>query len=175
MPLYPLPAIVALAGWSLAFASTGTAAIAFGLGWLAVGAVVFLIAARKQRWWPFLALLVISLFFRAPALRRDSGRSWSTWNTSRVTAERGYPVFTVDGKPFFVYGAAFFYERIPRERWRATLPHTSAWASTRSTSISSGTGTTPSARRAIDFTGAHRSAPGSPRPVGADARSSDSN
>ena len=27
----------------------------------------------------------------------------------------------VDGRPFFVYGAAFFYERIPRERWRATL------------------------------------------------------
>ena len=38
-----------------------------------------------------------------------------------MSAERGYPVFSVDGRPFFVYGAAFFYERIPRERWRATL------------------------------------------------------
>jgi hypothetical protein len=121
MPLYPLPAIVALAGWSLAFASSGTAAIALGLGWLAVGGVVFLIAARKERWWPFLALLAISLVLPAPVLSESSAPSWLTWNTSRVTAERGYPVFAVDGKPFFVYGAAFFYERIPRERWRATL------------------------------------------------------
>jgi amino acid transporter len=121
MPLYPLPAIVALAGWSLAFASSGTAAIALGLGWLAVGAVVFLVAAGKQRWWPFVALLLISVVLPAPALAATSVPSWSTWNASRVTAERGYPVFAVDGKPFFVYGASFFYERIPRERWRATL------------------------------------------------------
>ena len=121
MPLYPLPAIVALAGWLVAFAYTGTAAIALGLGWLAVGSVVFLVAARKQRWWPFFALLFISLVLPVPALAATSAPSWSNWNTSRVTAERGYPVFAVDGKPFFVYGAAFFYERIPRERWRATL------------------------------------------------------
>jgi amino acid transporter len=121
MPLYPLPAIVALAGWSLAFASSGTAAIALGLGWLAIGAIVFLIAARNKRWWPFLALLVVSLVLPAPALAATSIPSWSSWNSSRVTTEHGYPVFAVDGKPFFVYGAAFFYERIPRERWRATL------------------------------------------------------
>jgi amino acid transporter len=121
MPLYPLPAIVALAGWLLAFAYTGTAAIALGLGWLGIGALVFLVAARKERWWPFLALLVIPLVLPAPALATVSIPSWSTWKTSRVTAERGYPVFAVDGKPFFVYGAAFFYERIPRERWRTTL------------------------------------------------------
>jgi hypothetical protein len=30
-------------------------------------------------------------------------------------------VFAVDGHPFFVYGAAFFYERIPRDRWRQSL------------------------------------------------------
>ncbi len=121
MPLYPLPAIVALAGWLMAFAYTGTAAIALGLGWLGVGAVVFLIAARKERWWPFVALVLMSLVLPAPALAATSVPSWMTWNSARVTAERGYPVFTVDGKPFFVYGAAFFYERIPPERWRATL------------------------------------------------------
>ncbi|MGA2759432.1 MAG: amino acid permease [Candidatus Cybelea sp.] len=121
MPLYPLPAILALAGWLLAFAYTGTAAITLGLGWLAAGAVVFLIAARKERWWPFLALLLISFVLPAPALAATSVPIWRTWNTSRVTMERGYPVFAVDGKPFFLYGAAFFYERIPRELWRATL------------------------------------------------------
>jgi amino acid transporter len=121
MPLYPVPAFVALAGWSLAFASSGTIAIALGLSWLAVGAVVFLIAARKERWWPFLALLFISLVLPPAALAGTSAPTWSTWSTSRVSAERGYPVFSVDGHPFFVYGTAFFYERIPRERWRATL------------------------------------------------------
>jgi Glycosyl hydrolases family 35 len=46
---------------------------------------------------------------------------WSSWHASRVIRDHGYPVFTVDGKPFFVYGAAFFYERVPRERWRSAL------------------------------------------------------
>jgi len=34
---------------------------------------------------------------------------------------RRYPVFSVNGRPFFVYGAAFFYERIPRSQWRDAL------------------------------------------------------
>ncbi|HET9028999.1 MAG TPA: beta-galactosidase, partial [Candidatus Aquilonibacter sp.] len=46
---------------------------------------------------------------------------WSGWNTSAVTLDRGTPVFTVDHKPFFVYGAAFFYERTPRDEWRRDL------------------------------------------------------
>ncbi|HKE37088.1 MAG TPA: beta-galactosidase, partial [Candidatus Baltobacteraceae bacterium] len=47
--------------------------------------------------------------------------AWSSWHTSAIVQDHGYPVFTVDGKPFFVYGAAFFYERIPRSQWGATL------------------------------------------------------
>jgi hypothetical protein len=46
---------------------------------------------------------------------------WSSWNTSAVTTERGTPSFTVDGHPFYVYGAAFFYERTPRDEWRRDL------------------------------------------------------
>jgi len=46
---------------------------------------------------------------------------WKNWHTSAVVSDRGTPVFTVDGKPFFVYGAAFFYERTPRARWRTDL------------------------------------------------------
>jgi amino acid transporter len=120
IPLYPLPPIVALLGWSLAFAYSGAAAIALGLGWLAAGAVVFLIAARIQRWWPFAAALVAIATFATPRANAAPA-GWSTWNTSRIVSERGYPVFTADGRPFFVYGAAFFYERIPREQWRAAL------------------------------------------------------
>ncbi|HMF29766.1 MAG TPA: amino acid permease, partial [Candidatus Cybelea sp.] len=143
MPLYPLPALVALAGWIWAFTFTGPQAIALGVGWLAVGAILYLAIARAERWWPF--LLAPLLMFALPAAARadssssvsstsvtptsvtlslskgDTASSWSSWNTSRITSDHGYPVFTVDGRPFFVYGAAFFYERIPRERWHDTL------------------------------------------------------
>jgi hypothetical protein len=47
--------------------------------------------------------------------------AWNSWHTSAIVQDRGYPVFTVDRRPFFVYGAAFFYERIPRDRWSQTL------------------------------------------------------
>jgi amino acid transporter len=53
MPLYPLPALIALAGWILAFVFTGPAAIGFGVAWLLVGIVVFLAVAKMERWWPF--------------------------------------------------------------------------------------------------------------------------
>ena len=46
---------------------------------------------------------------------------WSTWNTSATSNQNGVPVFSVDGQPFYVYGAAFFYERTPRDEWRADL------------------------------------------------------
>ncbi|HTU70452.1 MAG TPA: beta-galactosidase [Candidatus Baltobacteraceae bacterium] len=46
---------------------------------------------------------------------------WKTWHTSAVIERNGTPVFTVDGRPFFVYGAAFFYERTPVARWRTDL------------------------------------------------------
>jgi hypothetical protein len=46
---------------------------------------------------------------------------WSSWHTSAVQQVHSTPVFTVDGKPFFVYGAAFFYERTPRAQWRRDL------------------------------------------------------
>ncbi|MGC2242771.1 MAG: beta-galactosidase, partial [Candidatus Aquilonibacter sp.] len=46
---------------------------------------------------------------------------WKTWHTSALTNDRGTPVFTVDGHPYFVYGAAFFYERTPVAQWRNDL------------------------------------------------------
>ncbi|HEY6325592.1 MAG TPA: amino acid permease, partial [Candidatus Cybelea sp.] len=121
MPLYPLPALVALAGWGLAFVSSGANAIALGVGWLAAGALVFLVVARSRRWWPFALAAVAALALAALPHADAQAAGWSSWNAARVTSDRGYPVFTVDGRPFFVYGAAFFYERIPRERWRETL------------------------------------------------------
>ena len=116
MPLYPLPALVALGGWVWAFFATGSGAIALGIGWLAVGVILYLAIARTERWWPFVVATLLA--FALPATARAD---WPGWNASRVTAEHGYPVFTVNGRPFFIYGAAFFYERIPREGWHDAL------------------------------------------------------
>lgn len=120
MPWYPLPAVIALCGWLLAFAYTGRTAIALGAGWLAIGTVVFLAAAKARRWWPFGLAFALALLHPV-AVRAAISPQWSAWNASAVVRDRGYPVFTVDGRPFFPYGAAFFYERIPPDRWEDSL------------------------------------------------------
>ncbi len=64
MPLYPFPALLALGGWALAFVATGYGAIALGAGWLICGSIVYLVAARMQRWWPFLLALLLAVVLR---------------------------------------------------------------------------------------------------------------
>jgi amino acid transporter len=122
MPLYPLPALVALAGWGLAFVYSGEQAILLGVGWLVAGALVFLWLARNRRWWPFRTALCLAFFFCCiphPVVAADSG--WGSWHTSEIRHVDGYPEFTVNGRPFFVYGAAFFYPRIPRAQWHDAM------------------------------------------------------
>lgn len=116
MWLFPIPAIVALIGWLFAFYYTGAFAITVGIGWLVAGSCAYLVTARVQRRWPFAAaiLLVLCSLQQAPARA-------AAWPGSAVVQRNGYPVYTVDGKPFFVYGAAFFYERVPRSQWAASL------------------------------------------------------
>lgn len=123
MPLYPLPALVALGGWVWAFVASGTLAVALGMAWLTVGIAAYLIFARVRRAWPFaLASTALLCLFLAPqAVFAKPVGAWATWHTSRVAQMNGYPVFEVDGKPFFVWGAAFFYERIPAQDWDASL------------------------------------------------------
>ncbi len=52
-PLYPLPGILAAAGWIFIFVSSGTNAMFFAGALLVVGTIVFGIVARRARWWPF--------------------------------------------------------------------------------------------------------------------------
>ncbi len=54
MPGYPLPAILSFAGYTYVFLSLGASFILFGIGTLALGAVVYLAVAWRQREWPFL-------------------------------------------------------------------------------------------------------------------------
>jgi len=51
--LYPLPSLVALAGWIFIFATSEVKIILFGLGTLAAGMLFFLIWSFAMRRWPF--------------------------------------------------------------------------------------------------------------------------
>lgn len=61
------------------------------------------------------ALLLIAAFVRPAAANAHS------FSQSAVVERDGNPTLLVDGRPFFFYGAAFFYERIPASRWRASM------------------------------------------------------
>ncbi len=116
MWLYPLPAFLALAGWLYAFAYTGARAIELGIGWLLVGVIAYLFTAKAQRRWPFAAALIAGLCLVQPVQARAAA-----WPGSAIIQRNGYPIYTVAGKPFFIYGAAFFYERVPRSQWEASI------------------------------------------------------
>jgi hypothetical protein len=47
MWLYPLPPLIALAGWIFVFATSGAEAILFGLGTLALGLGVYVVWRRR--------------------------------------------------------------------------------------------------------------------------------
>ena len=51
--LYPVPSLVAFAGWCYVYASSGHTPIVFSLVFLAAGLVAFAIWARAERQWPF--------------------------------------------------------------------------------------------------------------------------
>jgi amino acid transporter len=53
MWLYPVPALVALAGWLFIFATTGGLVILFSLALLAIGVASFLVWSRHLQQWPF--------------------------------------------------------------------------------------------------------------------------
>jgi hypothetical protein len=64
--------------------------------------------------WVVLAVL-IGLVAPPPPVRA------ATFTHAMVVTHDGTPQLLVDGKPFFFWGAAFFYERIPPDRWKAAL------------------------------------------------------
>ena len=53
MPLFPVPAIVALAGWLYIVASSNPVHIAIGFIMAAIGATIYLLQARRMNEWPF--------------------------------------------------------------------------------------------------------------------------
>jgi amino acid transporter len=53
MPLYPLPALIALCGWLYIVISSKPTHIAIGLATAAIGAGVYLLQAKQKLEWPF--------------------------------------------------------------------------------------------------------------------------
>jgi amino acid transporter len=51
--LYPVPSILALAGWIYIFQASGWAAIRIAIGWTVLGVIAFGIWARTEHVWPF--------------------------------------------------------------------------------------------------------------------------
>jgi amino acid transporter len=56
MPLYPVPAVIALAGWMYIAFSSGLHYVAIGLGTVTAGAGIYLLKAKQAQEWPFAAL-----------------------------------------------------------------------------------------------------------------------
>ena len=52
--LYPLPLVIACAGWIFIFATTGIEVMLFGLGVLGLGVLCFFLWSYRLRQWPFL-------------------------------------------------------------------------------------------------------------------------
>ena len=132
VPLYPLPPLIALAGWLYLFWSTDTISRVFGVVTLVAGALVYFVRARIVRSWPFAATIVSLLALACIAAPRAASAqptsptpatsSAPTFGHAVVERDaRDEPVLKVDGKPFFFLGGAFFYERIPRSQWRASM------------------------------------------------------
>jgi amino acid transporter len=53
MPLYPLPVLIALAGWIYILAASGWKYIASGFALMIIGTVAYLLKARSDKNWPF--------------------------------------------------------------------------------------------------------------------------
>ena len=117
LPLFPLPVIVAICAWLFLFWSTGPQSMLLAVCAITVGAGIFFVRARAARTWPFaVAAFVALVCWGAP-----QNAQAATFTHARIVQRDGTPQLLVDGKPFFFFGGAFFYERIPPERWRDAM------------------------------------------------------
>ena len=122
MWLFPVPVLLATAGWIYIFFSAGAIAIGYGLLTLFVGVVIYLWRASVARYWPFAikASALVVLCAAGFAFPRPA-EATPTFTHAAIVERDGFPVFEVDGRPFFVYGAAFFYERLPQSEWARSM------------------------------------------------------
>jgi hypothetical protein len=72
-----------------------------------------------------IAFTAIAAASGAPQSSRESGENKNaqaqTVRGIEIVEHGGYPELRVDGTPFFIHSASFFYYRIPRDQWEALL------------------------------------------------------
>jgi hypothetical protein len=72
-----------------------------------------------------IAVIAIARVNSAPQTSRETGESRipqvQTARAVEIVEHGGYPELRVDGAPFFIHSATFFYYRIPRDQWEALL------------------------------------------------------
>ena len=112
MWLYPVPAVIAFVGWAYIFVTSGWGYAAVGLLTLAAGVGAFLLKARLERTWPFLAasLLALAIPAAAGAEERLPLRSGWTIQSSAQVAEKGATL----SKPGYR----------PKDWYKVTVPNT---------------------------------------------------
>ena len=71
-------------------------------------------------------LILLATFFGGEAPVHDTLKPVIGTSNNQFRVVNTYPEYWVDGKPFFMHGAAFFYHRIPRDRWAEVLLHLKA-------------------------------------------------
>jgi hypothetical protein len=57
----------------------------------------------------------------ANAMASTSVPRYPSFGHAVIASRDGAPRLLVDGRPFFFWGGAFFYDRIPPDRWRASM------------------------------------------------------
>ena len=161
-------------GWTSRSSIPARRRFALGVGWLVVGVDRLPLLRRARSAGgrlprPLFAIVVCVVAGSQRARRAAAAAAVGERGMRRASCtDRGYPVFTVDGKPFFVFGAAFFYERIPRDRWLDVAARVQARsASTRSISTCIWNWHQPSPTRPPRLHRRDRSAPRSARRAGA--------
>ena len=71
--------------------------------------------------WLVLALLASSQANGNAGLRQGATDAEPASRGIEIVQVGGYPELRVDGKPFFIHSAAFFYYRMPRDLWDSAL------------------------------------------------------
>lgn len=65
--LYPVPSLLAAAGWGFAFWKSGNQMMVLALAWLVLGTIAFLVWARLEKTWPFGKLEIREVYLHLPA------------------------------------------------------------------------------------------------------------
>ncbi len=84
------------------------------------------VRVRRSKYVIATIVVLLASGFEARAWSQDEIKPVIGTPNNQFRVVNTYPEYWVDGKPFLMHGAAFFYHRIPRDRWAEVLLHLKA-------------------------------------------------